>query len=66
MSELRHKCPYNSGVTCGWQECDRCGWNPDVSKKRKALNRGRVVRVQKQITSARGRWYIGRGPFPER
>lgn len=29
-------CPYNDGVDCSREKCDRCGWNPDVSKARLA------------------------------
>lgn len=30
-------CPHNSGVACSEKgACSKCGWNPDVSKKRLA------------------------------
>lgn len=28
------KCPYNDGAHCRSRVCDRCGWNPEVAKKR--------------------------------
>ena len=28
------QCPYNQCVSCKSRACDRCGWHPDVSKKR--------------------------------
>ena len=29
-------CPFNGAVVCADRNgCDRCGWNPDVEKKRK-------------------------------
>lgn len=30
-------CQYNEGVACDSKNCDGCGWNPDVEKKRKEL-----------------------------
>jgi hypothetical protein len=27
-------CPHNYEVDCGANTCDRCGWNPEVAKKR--------------------------------
>ena len=40
---LRHKydhryekqeCKYNEGVECFVAKCEKCGWNPEVAKKR--------------------------------
>lgn len=28
-------CPHNVGVLCADHQCDKCGWNPEVEKKRK-------------------------------
>ena len=28
------KCIYNEGVECTDPNCKRCGWNPDVTKRR--------------------------------
>ena len=28
-------CLYNEGVACSAQKCSKCGWNPEVEKKRK-------------------------------
>lgn len=30
------ECLYNIGVDCANQQCERCGWNPEVEKIRKA------------------------------
>lgn len=27
-------CKYNDGVACSDAKCDKCGWNPEVAKKR--------------------------------
>lgn len=27
-------CKYNEGVVCVDHKCNRCGWNPDVARKR--------------------------------
>ena len=27
-------CVYNEGVSCIIHKCKKCGWNPDVAKKR--------------------------------
>ena len=27
-------CPYNRGCSCEVQECDKCGWNPEVAESR--------------------------------
>lgn len=27
-------CPYNYEIDCENMKCDRCGWNPEVAKKR--------------------------------
>ena len=27
-------CPYNYQIDCEHMTCDKCGWNPDVAKKR--------------------------------
>ncbi len=34
------KQPENPGLVCGKMSCDRCGWNPDVEKRRKEKIRG--------------------------
>ena len=28
------QCPYNEGVACEHRVCTKCGWNPEVLKKR--------------------------------
>lgn len=28
-------CKFNEHVNCAVQECDKCGWNPEVEQKRK-------------------------------
>lgn len=28
-------CPHNPEVLCTDPDCDKCGWNPEVEKKRK-------------------------------
>lgn len=39
--KLRHppvafvQCKFNHAVECSHGDCDRCGWNPEVEKKRK-------------------------------
>lgn len=34
-------CPHNPGVVCrGQKGCDRCGWSPEVEKKRKQVQGG--------------------------
>lgn len=30
-----NSCKYNCGVQCSGGECDSCGWNPAVAKRRK-------------------------------
>lgn len=36
-------CKHNSGVNCYDQtKCDKCGWNPEVSKMRAAKTRHRL------------------------
>ncbi len=37
------KQPENPGLVCGKANCDRCGWNPDVEKRRKEKIRGGVL-----------------------
>lgn len=32
---LENPCKYNEGVACLIQQCDGCGWNPEVQKVRK-------------------------------
>lgn len=34
-------CPHNEGVACGLKRkiCHRCGWNPEVAKKRREKRR---------------------------
>ena len=27
-------CPYNDGVACTKKQCEGCGWNPEVARKR--------------------------------
>ena len=27
-------CKYNEGCECDTQECDKCGWNPEVAERR--------------------------------
>jgi hypothetical protein len=27
-------CPHNNALECGVKNCKRCGWNPEVAKKR--------------------------------
>ena len=43
MSRQNNPCPYNREVVCGPQDwknkpakrdCNNCGWNPEVAKKR--------------------------------
>lgn len=34
-------CPHNDGVECDQKQCYRCGWNPDVEKRRKEKIRQR-------------------------
>ena len=29
------RCQFNDYVNCGVQECEKCGWNPEVEQKRK-------------------------------
>ena len=29
------RCKFNDYVNCGVQECEKCGWNPEVEQKRK-------------------------------
>lgn len=29
------RCPHNPEVLCTVPDCDKCGWNPEVEKKRK-------------------------------
>lgn len=40
-------CPHNVGVLCAYQECDKCGWNPEVEKKRKEMLYGRETEIVK-------------------
>lgn len=28
-------CKFNEGVLCGVQQCENCGWNPEVEARRK-------------------------------
>lgn len=32
----RHKCPHNANLMCERRTCSRCGWNPEVEKRRRA------------------------------
>lgn len=32
---MEWQCPYNEAVVCKEQECERCGWNPEVDAVRK-------------------------------
>lgn len=34
-------CKYNEGVDCLNEKCDKCGWNPEVEKRRKETLYGR-------------------------
>lgn len=29
---MKKQCPHNEWVVCWYQACDRCGWNPKVSR----------------------------------
>lgn len=31
---MRRICPHNYEVDCEASRCDRCGWNPEVARKR--------------------------------
>lgn len=61
MSSVIHECPHQKGVTCGWQECDTCGWNPPVARRRKHKARAELAQEK---GPEREKWYIGSGPFP--
>lgn len=34
-------CKYKEGVDCLKEKCDKCGWNPEVEKRRKETLYGR-------------------------
>ena len=34
-ARLGESCKYNDGVNCDIQQCENCGWNPVVEKRRK-------------------------------
>ena len=36
MKDTGKECKFNLGVICDSEKCEKCGWNPEVDKKRKA------------------------------
>ena len=36
-------CKFNGGVNCGIEECEKCGWNPEVEQRRKEALRKRYA-----------------------
>ena len=49
-------CFYNDAVTCRFRDCIFCGWNPDVSEKRKGLIRidaRKALRGAKELAERR-------------
>ena len=32
---MKWQCPHNEGVECTKKQCDRCGWNPEVTEQRR-------------------------------
>lgn len=44
------ECKYNSQVDCsGEQRCKKCGWNPEVDKKRKSKIKKKIIKETKWI-----------------
>lgn len=40
-NNIKNPCPHNEGVACppsGKKNCDTCGWNPVVAKRRSLKN----------------------------
>jgi hypothetical protein len=38
--DTRPSCLYNDGVVCYTPNCAKCGWNPEVAKKRTEASNG--------------------------
>ena len=34
------RCQFNEGVVCSNHKCSKCGWNPEVAKKRMEVAHG--------------------------
>ena len=43
--------------------CDRCGWNPKVYERRRAVNRARIAEGKRPVVP-KEKWWIGSGAFP--
>lgn len=45
MSEKKPNCRFNSAIECKEEtpQCQKCGWNPKVEKKRKKGKEKKVV-----------------------
>ena len=52
-------CKYNLAVACETADCDRCGWNPEVTSRRKARITGTV-----EVYDETRRKTIGRMKWP--
>lgn len=33
-ADLATGCPYNGEIICDMRKCSKCGWNPEVAKRR--------------------------------
>ena len=47
--EVQVCCEYNHGIICAGDDCERCGWNPEVHRERvEKLRERKVQTVQKR------------------